>query len=99
MRLWHSTDQRGRDRIAADGFQHEDPPAGPSWTAEDRDYFWWAISKEVALQTVNKTGWWVIIEVPDDTPEYELTPGETYPGVYRLSGHYLNSLPLVFEQA
>ena len=56
-----------------------------------------AISKEVARQTRSRWGWWVWVEVPDDTPEYLLDDGTPYPGNYRLTIDFVNSLELHFE--
>lgn len=98
MRLCHRTDQRGRDGIGAVGFRQLDPPAGPAWTSPDRGRVFFAISKEVARQTCWRSGWWVWVDVPDDTPEYLLADGEPYPGNYALSIDYVNGLEMVFEQ-
>jgi hypothetical protein len=71
MRLCHCTDQKRRDGIAAEGFCQEDPPVGPAWTAPDRDHVWFASSKELAREKASgRSGWFVWIEAPDDTPEH-----------------------------
>jgi hypothetical protein len=98
MRLWHRTDQEGKDAIAAEGFAQEDPPAGPAWDSPDRGRVWFAYSKEVARQTCWRVGWWVSIDVPDDTPEHKLPDGSPYSGNYALSIDYVNSLAKTFEQ-
>ena len=97
MKLCHRTDQAGRDGIAAHGFQQTDPPVGPSWSSSERGRVWFASSKEIARETCWRSGWWVWIEVPDDTPEYQLDDGQVYRGNYALAITYVNSLPKVFE--
>jgi hypothetical protein len=98
MHVCHSTDVAGKNKIQAEGFAHPDPPEGPAWAAADRGYAWFAIDKVTARQTRRCSGWWVWVVVPDDTPEYELSDGEPYPGVYRLSHTWLNEQALEFEQ-
>ena len=98
MKLCHSTDQQGRDGIEAVGFRQLDPPIGPGWTAPDRGRVWFAISKEVALRSCKRSGWWVWIEVPDDTSEHVLPEEEPYRGNYSLSIEYVNGLEMMFEQ-
>lgn len=98
MRLSHRTDQKGRDGIEAVGFRQLDPPDGPGWTSPERGRVWFAISKEVSRKTCWRSGWWVWIEVPDDTSEYLLPDGESYPGNYPLSIKYVNGLEMMFEQ-
>ena len=98
MRLCHSTDQRGRDRIEAIGFRQLDPPDGPGWTSPERGRVWFAISKEVSRHSRSRSGWWVWIEVPDDTSEYVLPEGEPYQGNYALSIEDVNGLEMMFEQ-
>ena len=97
MRLCHRTDQAGRDGIEAEGFRQPDPPDGPAWTSPERERVWFAISKEVARQTCWRSGWWVWIEVPDETPEHELDNGERYEGNYALSIGFVNDLEMTFE--
>lgn len=98
MQLCHSTDQKGRDGIEAIGFSQPDPPVGPAWTSPDRGRVWFAVSKEVARQTRSRSGWWVWIEVPDDTPEHDLGDGSRYPGNLSLSIDFVNGLEKTFEE-
>lgn len=97
MILWHRTDQAGRDGIAAEGFRQPDPPEGPAWDSPDRGIVWFAASQDVARQTCWRSGWWVRIEVPDDTAENELAPEVPHPGNYALPLDYVNTLPLTFR--
>ena len=80
------------------GFQQSDPPVGLGRTSPRRGRVWFAISKEVSRQTCWRSGWWVWIEVPDDTSEYLLPDGEPYQGNYPLSIEYVNCLEMMFEQ-
>jgi len=98
MRLCHRTDQAGRVGIEAKGFRQKDPPDGPAWNSAERGIVWFASSKEVAAETCWRSGWWVWIEVPDDTPEYDLGDGEVYPGNYALNIDYVNTLEMAFER-
>ncbi len=99
VKLWHRTNQQGRDGIEAEGFRHSDPDdGGPVWTADDGGKVWFADSKKVARQTCVRTGWWVWIEVPDDTPVHLHHDGKPFTGNYRLPLAYVNSLSLNFEQ-
>lgn len=97
MKLCHRTDQAGRDGIEAEGFKQSNPPIGPSWDSPDRGIVWFASSKEVACKTCWRSGWWVWIDVPDDTPEHKLSDGEPYPGNYALPIDYVNTLEVTFE--
>lgn len=104
MKLCHRTDQVGRDGIEAEGFKQNDPPIGPSWDSPYRGIVWFASSKEVACKTCGRSGWWVWIDVPDDTPEYNLSDGEPYPGNYadlaeRFSSSTAHSRALVPERS
>jgi hypothetical protein len=45
-----------------------------------------------------RSGWWVWIEVLDDTSEHLLPGGEPYQGNYPLSIEYVNGLEMMFEQ-
>lgn len=100
MRLCHRTDQKGREGIEAkNGFWQPDPPVGPELGTPDRGRVWFAISQEVARETTcGRSGWWVWIEVPDDTPQHQLDNGETYAGVYGLPIDFVNGLEMTFEQ-
>lgn len=97
MKLWHRTDLHGKEGIEAHGFAQQDPPEGPAWDSPDRGRVYFAISKEVARQTCWHSGWWVLIEVPDDTPEYQFSDGSPNPGNYALSIEYVNNLKMTFE--
>lgn len=98
MRLCHRTDQKGRDGIKPRGFWQSDPPAGPPWGSPERGWVWFANSKEVARTTCWRSGWWVWIEVPDNTPQHQLNDGETYVDNYRLPIDFVNGLEKMFEQ-
>ena len=97
MRLFHRTDQAGRDGIEAKGFRQSDPPVGPAWDSPERGIVWFASSKEVARDTCWRSGWWVWIEVPDDTLEYDVGDGEPYTGNYALSIDCVNTLRIKSE--
>ena len=97
MKLWHRTDQAGRDGIGAEGFCEQDPPAGPAWDSPERGLVWFASSKEVGRETCWRCGWWVSVEVPDGTPEYDLGDAEPYTGNYALDIDYANTLEMAFE--
>src|SRR5665647_545906 len=89
--------QAGRDGIEAEGFRQSDPPVGPAWDSPERGIVWFASSKEVARETCWRSGWWVWIEVPDDTLEYDVGDGEPYTGNYALSIDYVNTLRIGLE--
>jgi len=97
VKLCHRTDQAGRDGIEAEGLKQSDPPIGPSWDSPHRGIVWFASSKKVACQTCWRSGWWVWIDVPDDTSEYRLPDGRPYPGNYALPIDYVNTLEMTFE--
>lgn len=98
MLIYHRTDRAGRDAIEREGFRHRPPPEGPSWTARDRDYFWFGASKEKCRETAWKCGWWVVMDVPDATPENRHDDGTRHEGVYRLHKDYINTLPRKLEE-
>jgi hypothetical protein len=98
MRLCHSTDQAGKSGIEVRGFTQADPPEGPAWTSPDRGIVWFASSKEIARETCPRHGWWVWIEVPDETPEHALDDGSVYAGNYSMKIDYVNTLVMGFEE-
>ena len=97
MRLCHSTDQKGRDGIQHHGFQQEPPPVGPAWDSPERGRVWFGRTKESVRQNAHaRSGWWVWIEVPDDTPEHMFDDRTRMPGIYALPIDYVNQLPMTF---
>jgi len=58
---------------------------------------WFARTKEVARETCWRSGWWVWIDVPEDTPEYRLNDGEVYRHNFALKITYVNALQMTFE--
>ena len=98
MRLCHLTDQTGRDVIEAEGFRQKDPPEGPAWDSPERGVVWFASSKSAAYEVGWRTGWWIWVDVPDDTPQYVFANGDSYPGKYALPIDYVNTLAMTFER-
>ena len=98
MRLCHSTDQQGRDGIERQGFRQPDPPIGPRPGSPEHGRVWFGSSKQVVRDNRHaRSGWWVWIEVPDDTLEYAFDDGTTMPGIYALPIDYVNGLDMEFE--
>jgi hypothetical protein len=97
MEIYHTTGQTGRDGIQREGFRHADPPVGPAIDSEYRKYFWFGGTKEIARERAFRRGWWVILEVPDDTPE-RVEDGMVIKGVYGIPSDEVNGYPRRYEQ-
>lgn len=95
MKLWHRTDQAGRDGIVADGFKI--PDDGPPPGSPEHGLIWFAGSPTVARQRTLRSGWWIVVEAPDDTPEYDLGDDLAGHGLYALPVDVANGLPRAIQ--
>jgi hypothetical protein len=95
MNLYHATDDAGIDGIRQHGF-------GQSHLVDSPDASWLSSSRERAVSTTSRTGWIVIVDVPEAIAEqhrYRFKDGEPYLDNYLVPSAVLNEYrPFQFER-